>query len=407
MLFFVLFSLLAVLCGALLLGNAGGGWVALAVIVSVIGFIGYRRIRKEPVAALGPAPFAVPDGHPKLETREPVMADEALDEKYRREEKFFRNLDGIFVIGAFSLTVVCFILLFMVNPGKVCLWGGVLGLFWCLAARVIRRYVAASDGRDLEEARDAFLAAHPRPPLVLGDSQACDHYLRHFGSEAEMSVAGRVLSAIDPGFMIYPEDSFYLVCGKRYPEVRRRLARVFHCPLLLTTVGGLVDEVVEQRRIRLDRDIPAELFQDRGDALPPPPLPEFLKAKKWREAPILEEIAKRPEFSLRLFCSYWATREEALIALTLRDLAVDHMSRPESMMCYPNDPVPVLLLLDDDSMESVEFVLAMEEAFGVDIPDAELEKAFQWTLADFVENIQRKQREQIKTLGPTSPMLFT
>lgn len=100
--------------------------------------------------------------------------------------------------------------------------------------------------------------------------------------------------------------------------------------------------------------------------------------------------------SVRLFCSYWPTREQAVIALAIRELAIQNMDRPATMMCYPNDPAPLLLYVDLDSLESAEFFLGMEEKFHIRITDAEAEELFSRSFAEIVEYVQRKQTEPME-----------
>lgn len=62
------------------------------------------------------------------------------------------------------------------------------------------------------------------------------------------------------------------------------------------------------------------------------------------------------------------------------------------MLPYPNDPLPLLTYIVDDSLETVEFLLAVEEVFQISIPDDAVAKMPAWSFAELVAFIREKQR---------------
>ena len=106
----------------------------------------------------------------------------------------------------------------------------------------------------------------------------------------------------------------------------------------------------------------------------------------------------RPEFSEIRFCSYWRTREEAAAALSVRGLLVEAEWWEADAMCYPNDPM-LLFFCRIDSMDVVEFVMEIEEHFGIPIPDGECEILNRATFGDFVAYLLDKQKQQVSYAG--------
>ncbi len=99
----------------------------------------------------------------------------------------------------------------------------------------------------------------------------------------------------------------------------------------------------------------------------------------------------RPTLDRERFASYWETPQEAAITWEIRQILIDTMDRPEEMMVFPDDPMALLDFWRGDSLEDVEFILALEEHFKISIPDAEAEKLFlTFTMREAVRFIQRK-----------------
>ena len=106
----------------------------------------------------------------------------------------------------------------------------------------------------------------------------------------------------------------------------------------------------------------------------------------------------RPEFSEIRFCSYWRTHEEAAAALSVRGLLVEAEWWEADAMCYPNDPM-LLFFCRIDSMDDVEFVMEIEEHFGIPIPDGECEILNRATFGDFVAYLLDKHKQQVSYAG--------
>ncbi len=149
----------------------------------------------------------------------------------------------------------------------------------------------------------------------------------------------------------------------------------------------------------------------------PPPWPEALAemvvGKEGKMLPVDDSKAgrllcgfpvgtetPRPLYSPELFYSYWPTRREAEIAWTIRRLIIEQMDRPKNMMVYPNDPMSLLDFWDGDSLEDVEFIVALEEHFEIKIPDSDAEKLFTiFNLADAVQYLIGRIDAQATSFG--------
>ena len=115
----------------------------------------------------------------------------------------------------------------------------------------------------------------------------------------------------------------------------------------------------------------------------------FLQGKPTKEGTV------RPTLDRERFASYWETPQEAAIAWEIRQILIDTMDRPKEMMVFPDDPMALLDYWRGDSLEDVEFILALEKHFNISIPDAEAEKLFlTFTMREAVRFIQRKIEEK-------------
>ena len=114
-------------------------------------------------------------------------------------------------------------------------------------------------------------------------------------------------------------------------------------------------------------------------------------AKAFLQGKPTKEGAVRPTLDRERFASYWETPQEAAIAWEIRQILIDTMDRPEEMMVFPDDPMALLDFWRNDSLEDVEFIIALEKHFKISIPDAEAEKLFlTFTMREAVRFIQRK-----------------
>ena len=165
------------------------------------------------------------------------------------------------------------------------------------------------------------------------------------------------------------------------------------------TIGEAVLLLNNHRRIA-KRRTPAPEELSLAESRPAPPLSNGVR--KLRDLSCAgknpdvqeifeEEYARRPLFSEALFCSYWPSCEKAAIAMAVRDTAAEVTGRGYSMMCYPDDPVALLVNGDFDSMEDVDFILTLEQRFSIQIPDGDAAKLLNGTLAELAAEIHRRQ----------------
>ena len=270
-----------------------------------------------------------------------------------------------------------------------------------IAVRWRRKKRFAQWNSCLAEARDAWLAVHPRPAQKWSAGANADYFCRHYSNAIEAEAACILAELAGIGFVVYPQDSLRLAAGNRYARLMEELESIGIVDVP-AEFGGAVQALV-RRLYSCFPKIPEGLSPE-SKVEPPPlsaPLERVREEMQKNRRDVLdedlfrEEIRQRPEMSERLFCSYWPSAEEADIALRIRRLAIMYMEREVTMMCYPNDPMPLLLYIADDSMESVEFILATEQEFLISIPDAEAEKIFSMSFAEAVDFVLEKQREPV------------
>ncbi len=286
-----------------------------------------------------------------------------------------------------SLGVVCCIVAFFV--GRYAFIPGGLAVFLC-AVHLFRLIPVPGGIRRLERfriaVREAELQRHSRPPFDPEDEQNRNFLARHYRDPLQARTALVLMRKFGINFIVYPEDDLLLAIGSgKLPALFRFLTDRELTPRF-ETFGELV--------LRLTWGEELSNFSEVNPAVhPPPPWPEALgemvayrdgKPKPIEDSeanaflcgkPIGRE-APRPLYSPALFFSYWPTRREAEVAWVVRRLIIDVMGRPGKMMVYPNDPMNLLDCWAGDSLESVEFILALEEHFGIKIPDADAERLF-------------------------------
>ncbi len=77
-------------------------------------------------------------------------------------------------------------------------------------------------------------------------------------------------------------------------------------------------------------------------------------------------------------------RRKAMTFDTIRDIIVEQLSVDASMV---TEDTNLMKDLEADSLDAVEIIMAIEEQFGIEIPDDEAEK-FQ-TVEDLVEYVEQ------------------
>ncbi len=300
---------------------------------------------------------------------------------------------------------------FMATIAMMCCIGGwVIFVPVCLYAEWFLRRTR----KLLTEYRKQALAHAARPAWDIEDAQCRDHFCRHFGPE-EAFWALWLVEAAGVAEMMYPDDVLMAVCGGNYFDVLTKLKKTSwvktpEMTLREAAYNCILPQPLRENSARSDivlpdpPEIPAEAPPLSGYA---GKVVECCRGEEWpklSEEKIQGELLRRPEITGDLFASYWPTRREAAIALTLRNLAVDQMDRPEALMCYPNDPMAFLTYVADDSMESIELILSMEWEFNIVIPDSEAVGVLrQMNLAQAVQYIMEKQDGVAREEGEGKP----
>lgn len=391
----------------------GNGWWIFGIVLAGFLPLVWRRRKKNAPAAIDRS-REVPDDLftvPPLLAAGPFLTAPGWEERLRREEATARRqkrwenwLPLLLLLPGIPVMLV----LIGAKPtigGPVLMAAGAgFGLVAAagISERALRKKRLVQWNSCLGEARDAWLAVHPRPAQDWSAGANADYFCRHYSSSIEAEAACILAELAGIGFAVYPQDSLRLAAGNRYARLMEDLESigVIDVP---AEFGGAA-QALARRLHSCYSKIPEGLLPE-SKVEPPPlsaPLERVRKGIQESHSNVLdedlfrEEIRQRPEMSERLFCSYWPSVEEADIALRIRRLAIEHMEREVTMMCYPNDPMPLLLYIADDSMESVEFILAMEQEFLISIPDAEAEKILSRSFAEMVDFVRKKQRESVK-----------
>ncbi len=391
----------------------GNCWWIFGVVLAGFLSLAWRRRKKANAPAVIDRSRKVPDELftvPQLAAAGPFLTAAGWEERLRKGETTARRqrrreswLSLLLLPGISVMLTLSWV--------KPAIWGLVLaatGAGFGLAAaagiavRRKRKKRLEQWNSRLAEARDAWLAVHPRPAQEWSAGANTDYFCRHYSSSIEAEAACILAELAGIGFVVYPQDSLRLAAGNRYARLMEELDSVGVVDVP-AEFGGAVQALVRRLHCCFPR-VPEGLSPESMEEPPPLSAPlervrEEMQKNRWDvldEDLFRDEIRRRPEMSERLFCSYWPSAEEADIALRIRRLAIAYMEREVTMMCYPNDPMPLLLYIADDSMESVEFILATEQEFLISIPDAETEKIFSMSFAEVVDLIRKKQREPVK-----------
>ncbi len=384
---------------------AYGGWwhlfTALAVFGITLTVMKLRFSTKETeLVCFGAVPKG--DGGTALPEDGFCLCDPEMEKKIAGKEERLRKIDSL---GAWLLTLFCiFAGVVLLNGNfRAALYGTLLnlvpacvfGIILCAQKKSFQKVCRA-----MERRRDALLSENPRPYLWIGDTRSQSRICRLFETEKEACIAWGICCQAELDFLIRPQDFFPLACGGRYPQVKERLEKIFRMTIRPVTFGKLVREVASGQ-IRPFPKSAQDVFHPVGTASAPPLSARLARAYdlrrgSWGGINVLvseEEMKARPEFSESRFCSYWRTREEAAAALSVRGLFVEAEWWDADTMCYPNDPM-LLFFCRTDSMDDVEFVMKVEEHFGISIPDGFYETLNHITLGDFVAYLLEQRKQQ-------------
>ncbi len=285
---------------------------------------------------------------------------------------------------------------FSVPAGGIAMVLCVLNLLIFLPAAIAFRHSL----RHFNAVQSKWLATVPRPAFDPEDIQQRNHFCRHFSDAFKARIALDLVKALKIDFMVYPEDALWLLARQsRLPELVAFLDR-FGLEPQLETLGELIERRAIGNRTAVDfSDLPAQNPVPQPSPAWPEELRQLIKTKDDRFLRCNDRqtdvfLRSRP-FSREEFASYWPTRREAEIAWVIRDAAIEIMGRPKDIMTYPNDPMAILDFWKGDSLDMVEFIMALEEHFGISIPEAEAQKFFdRFDLRDAVHYIIEKSESE-------------
>ncbi len=397
--------------------DIGNPWLTAAFTVAgiLIGVLLYRkRKRSNPAekAAPGKLPHPIPFGEKPENQFHPIRAERLERELARFAIELFsyRKLSDSLLVGCLIVPAGLLSLFFMEQLLRsknglpfLTAAGTVWTVFALLTAlsersrerrqeRLLR--VAAEEGTRLA-------AADHRPPFSSDREEDLIRFCRCFGSEAEARTACEFAKQAGFRFLALPQDSLLLAAGesgfRKYVELCEALG--FESSDFSPSIGEAVLYLNNHRRIAERRTpVPEKLPPAESRPAPPPSaavrkLRELARSGNVSNVSTVyeEESVRRPLFSEALFCGCWPSREEAAIAMVIRDTAAEVTCRGHSMMCYPEDPVALLVNGEFDSMDDVEFILTLELRFSIRIPDGDAEKLLNGTLAELVAEIRRRQ----------------
>lgn len=249
----------------------------------------------------------------------------------------------------------------------------------------------------IDNLRKSFLSEYPRQSLLLSDYPSVKKFCHYWKTPFDASIALELADLLQLGFVFYPQDAFVFLYGNERKFKAQLFARfkrkIYFNDLKTMNVQEVIDTI--KSTFSYKYTILPEALEPFPDILQdtPPLSPAMAEVwqmsqtgmwEKWKESLFIKEIEKRPPLSEKLFISYWPDAERAAIALEIRQAAVNNFSRPETMMCYPNDPLPLLAYVNLDSMETVEFVMELESRFNIRIKDE-----------DYGENIVKSNFSQL------------
>lgn len=397
--------------------DIGNPWLTAAFTVAgiLIGVLLYRkRKRSNPAekAAPGKLPHPIPFGE-KPETQFHPIRAERLERElagFAIELFSYRKLSDSLLAGCLIVPAGVLSILFMdqlLHSENGLPFLTITGAVWTIVAFLVALGERSRERRQerlLRAAADEgtrLAAADHRPPFSPDRPEDLARFCRCFGSESEARTACEFAFRADFHFLTLPQDSLLLTAGKngfrQYAELCETLdfdPIDFH-----PTIGEAVLLLNNHRRITERRTPAPEELSPVEFRLPPPSSDAVRKLRERFHADetpnegevFEEESARRPLFSETLFCSYWPSLEEAVIAMAVRDTAAEVTGRGYSMMCYPEDPVALLVNGEFDSMEDVDFILTLEQRFSIRIPDGDAAKLLNGTLAELAAEIHRRQ----------------
>ncbi len=319
------------------------------------------------------------------------LRDPELEKHLEYEEWRLGLLQSVFAFAA-VFSILCVFVVGFFGYAGVIYWGVlmfVVSLAFLLVRGVMRK---RQEGilMAMERLRDD--AFRNRPALKLDDPASRERFGRRFNSRLEARGGCMIADFLKSPVEIYPDDAFAIVAGRTYPACLRALR--------LSPMSGdcSVAQAAQAALSGCSMQIfPEDLPEVDSYCEPPPLSPELQKncdlyhagkCRKINGEAYPDELSRRPPLELSEFCRYWNGREQAAIALTVRNIMIEQLGLPPDSMIHANDPM-FLLNYISDGFDVVELVMGWEEAFGMDIPDADAEKLI--TFKDVVEYIQKRK----------------
>lgn len=409
-----MFNLLWIPMWLTLLGTAirwGNGWWIAGVVATGIAWLIflYRRRRKKirlrcsrPVPEIPFEQFLLP----RLDSAGPFLEDPKLDGTLLKEEKAELALKDKAKIGLqliiFPGTPILLMIVWNCNAKTLIPIGAIFCLFILTTAAIDmkRRLRLTRRGTLLRNTRDSWLTARPRPPWQWNRNSKIDRFCRYFKTSREAKAACILAKLAGIDFLVYPQDSLRIAAGSGYPQMLDGLEK-YGIPLPPATFGDAA-RALSHRLDFLTDTLPEDLPIPSVTAEPPPlseamvQIQNEIRREEWKalcEDLFHAEIRQRPVMTERAFCACWKTAADADVALRIRQLAIEHLEREKTMMCYPNDPVQLLFYIDNDSLDTMGLLMAMENEFGIRISDAEAARMLSQTFAELVAFVREQQQK--------------
>lgn len=394
-LFSKLYSTFWLLAFCLLLGLLPR-WSAVVWLLGTLVALYWRRHRELNKLRISPT---VPVGPPPAGTNPPLLS--ATPEIIAALEKntanfaairktFFLNIPAIQLLPVLGILLALVGLFFKSPQGcaGVALFFGIVNLLIFAPALLVADRKLRRVGKLLETRKRELLDAAPRPPCDA------DKFATRYPDGRAARLAAELIRIAQPDFLPEPGDSWCIAAGKEFFPVWHNLQKYHAFPLKDHTLG----ELVQMRLLR--GDFPQGIPEALPSPLAPPPWTDFLSEHFPANAakPLPCRAGKkfwqsRPPFNAAEFVQYWPSRREAENALTLLHLVRQTFDRPQLPMVYPNDPMGLYDYWAEDSLDDVEFIMALEEEFGIEISAAEAEKMFTtFTVSECVQLLSAKEQ---------------
>ncbi len=358
----VLAGLAIKLCGSTGFALTIAGGIAFLFATWFLGRMDIKEEREPDKFELNPKLYSVSS----VDEPDKLLTEPELENAISVQVRYQKNLETLIGVLCFAAVICMAVSVYYFNGNMLAIFG-LTGALLALLGKCNHKYAnhkIAGYTLEMEKKRDLYLSLYPRPKLDLNNPESLKLFCSHFETLVEAEIAANIAKAIGVGFMIYPGDSMRMVCGSQYQEIIEKYYYNFRETLLDTV-----------RNISNLQIIPAEQLPEPLDPVPP--------------SPQVSESTERAAFTLKKFCSYWPTREEAATALAVRYHIIALACTGFNEMYYPNDS------LSDIADDITELIIAIREQFEIDDPIKDAGKMDdKFTFADFVHYILKKQEKK-------------